>query len=114
MLAVSEGIAHLTLSLEESSDLENWYLGGIANFDIPVEEAEPTKFFRVMMGSIILDSDNDGVVDDFDAFPNDPSESKDTDEDGVGDNSDTFPEDASETTDTDGDGIGDNADAFPE
>ena len=69
------------------------------------------------------DSDNDGVPDDEDAFPNDPSESVDTDGDGIGNNADTdddgdgvadandpFPLDATESVDTDGDGIGNNAD----
>ncbi|MBT8443830.1 MAG: hypothetical protein KJO13_03740, partial [Gammaproteobacteria bacterium] len=37
----------------------------------------------------------------------------DTDGDGVSDDSDAFPTDPTETTDTDGDGVGDNADAFP-
>lgn len=61
----------------------------------------------------ITDSDNDGVADAQDAFPNDASETTDTDNDGVGDNSDAFVNDASETKDTDNDGVGDNADAFP-
>jgi len=61
----------------------------------------------------IVDSDGDGVPDDEDAFPNDPTEWEDTDGDGVGDNADAFPNDPTETTDTDGDGVGDNADAFP-
>ncbi|MBT8097388.1 MAG: S-layer homology domain-containing protein, partial [Woeseia sp.] len=56
------------------------------------------------------DTDGDGVPDDEDAFPNDPTEWEDTDGDGVGDNSDAFPNDPSETLDTDGDGIGNNAD----
>jgi beta-glucanase (GH16 family) len=60
-----------------------------------------------------LDSDDDGVADDADAFPNDPSETTDSDNDGTGDNADAFPNDASETTDSDNDGTGDNADAFP-
>ena len=60
-----------------------------------------------------LDSDGDGVNDNVDAFPNDPSETADSDGDGVGDNADAFPNDANETLDSDGDGIGDNADAFP-
>ncbi|MCH1540124.1 MAG: pre-peptidase C-terminal domain-containing protein [Candidatus Poseidonia sp.] len=38
-----------------------------------------------------FDGDGDGVPDDEDAFPDDPSESKDTDGDGVGDNSDLAP-----------------------
>lgn len=36
-----------------------------------------------------VDSDNDGVPDDQDAFPNDPTESVDTDNDGIGNNKDT-------------------------
>ena len=35
------------------------------------------------------DSDNDGVPDDDDAFPNDPNEQFDNDKDNIGDNSDT-------------------------
>ena len=37
------------------------------------------------------DSDGDGVEDDDDAFPNDPTETIDTDGDGVGDNADLTP-----------------------
>lgn len=59
------------------------------------------------------DSDGDGVNDDLDAFPNDPTETADTDGDGVGDNADAFPNDPTETTDSDGDNVGDNSDAFP-
>jgi hypothetical protein len=60
------------------------------------------------------DSDQDGVVDSLDAFPNDGTESADSDSDGTGDNADAFPNDASETADSDGDGTGNNADAFPD
>ncbi|WP_322790569.1 choice-of-anchor U domain-containing protein, partial [Thalassotalea loyana] len=60
-----------------------------------------------------LDTDDDGVGDNADAFPNDSSETLDTDNDGVGNNADAFPNDSSETLDTDNDGVGDNADAFP-
>lgn len=69
------------------------------------------------------DQDRDGVPDNLDAFPTDPTETKDTDHDGVGDNADTdddgddvpdtedlFPADPAESIDTDGDGIGNNAD----
>lgn len=56
------------------------------------------------------DSDGDGVPDNEDAFPNDPTEWDDTDGDGVGDNSDAFPTDPDESVDTDGDGTGNNAD----
>jgi alpha-tubulin suppressor-like RCC1 family protein len=60
-----------------------------------------------------VDTDRDGVVDDDDAFPSDPAESRDSDSDGVGDNSDAFPSDSNETLDSDSDGVGDNSDAFP-
>ncbi|MDA9008037.1 hypothetical protein N9J18_02235, partial [Porticoccaceae bacterium] len=60
-----------------------------------------------------VDSDNDGVNDDEDAFPNDASETADSDNDGTGDNADAFPNDASETADSDNDGVGDNADFAP-
>jgi len=82
------------------------------------------------------DADGDGIPDDEDAFPNNPSESADSDGDGVGDNSDNapntsnpgqedadgdgvgdvedaFPNDPTESADTDGDGVGDNADNAP-
>lgn len=47
------------------------------------------------------DDDNDGVSDDLDAFPYDPTESVDTDGDGIGDNSDP---------DADGDGFAKDTD----
>jgi len=56
------------------------------------------------------DSDNDGVIDDDDAFPNDPNETTDSDSDGVGDNSDNCPNDAN-ADQADGDGIGDACEA---
>ncbi|MEM0912237.1 MAG: galactose oxidase-like domain-containing protein, partial [Pseudomonadota bacterium] len=60
-----------------------------------------------------VDSDDDGIIDTEDDFPNDPNETSDSDGDGVGDNSDAFPNDPNESQDTDGDGVGDNTDAFP-
>jgi hypothetical protein len=59
------------------------------------------------------DTDGDGVSDNDDAFPLDPTESVDSDGDGVGDNSDAFPLNSTESVDSDGDGVGDNSDAFP-
>ena len=69
------------------------------------------------------DTDNDGVIDDEDAFPFDPDETLDTDFDGIGNNADddddgdgalddedAFPLDPNESVDTDGDGIGNNED----
>lgn len=52
----------------------------------------------------VTDSDGDGVPDEDDAFPNDPSESVDTDGDGVGNNADT---------DDDNDGVADVNDDYP-
>ena len=46
-----------------------------------------------------VDSDNDGISDQLDAFPLDPTETTDTDSDGIGDNADT---------DDDGDGYSDS------
>ena len=73
------------------------------------------------------DSDEDGVVDAKDAFPNDAQEWQDTDGDGIGntvdpdddgdgvaDDADEFPLDASESADRDEDGVGDNGDACPD
>ncbi|MDA8646188.1 DUF5011 domain-containing protein [Porticoccaceae bacterium] len=81
-----------------------------------------TEITRLVVVAV-QDSDNDGVDDNADAFPNDPNETLDTDGDGIGNNADTnddgdsvgdysdaFPLDASEWLDTDGDGIGNNAD----
>jgi len=61
----------------------------------------------------IKDTDGDGIPDNEDTFPDDPSEWKDSDGDGVGDNSDSFPYDPTEQKDSDGDGVGDNSDTFP-
>jgi len=70
-----------------------------------------------------IDKDGDGVNNNLDAFPTNPSEWTDTDGDGRGDNSDSdidgdghannrdaFPLDRTEWSDLDNDGIGDNAD----
>jgi PKD repeat protein len=52
----------------------------------------------ITVSSIFRDSDGDGVRDNVDAFPNDPSEQSDSDGDGVGDNADAFPYDPSKQT----------------
>ena len=72
----------------------------------------------------LTDTDNDGVTDAYDAFPEDPEESSDFDLDGTGDNADLdddndgyldtedeLPLDADEHLDTDGDGVGNNSDS---
>jgi gliding motility-associated-like protein len=77
----------------------------------------------LIANSCDTDDDNDGTLDEEDAFPLDGTEDTDTDGDGIGNNSDTdddndgtldeedaFPLDGTEDTDTDGDGIGNNSD----
>jgi hypothetical protein len=64
------------------------------------------------------DFDNDGVSNEDDKFPSEPSQWDDTDGDGYGDNpygyaADQFPEDPTEWFDTDRDGFGNNIDDFP-
>ncbi|MGA1873855.1 MAG: hypothetical protein ACMUHY_09310 [Thermoplasmatota archaeon] len=79
--------------------------------------------FHFTVHYILLDYDNDGIPDQKDMFPYNPTENFDTDEDGRGDNidpdndndgvldeEDAFPYDDSEWSDFDGDGVGDNAD----
>lgn len=69
------------------------------------------------------DDDNDGVIDENDAFPLDASEHSDIDGDFIGDNADldidgdnvaneddAFPTNPNESVDTDFDGVGNNAD----
>ena len=85
-----------------------------------------TRFQIARIGQSKPDTDNDGVVDPVDAFPDDPEEHADFDGDGIGDKSDMdddgdgvadaddlFPLDSLDWADTDSDGVGDNADAFP-
>ena len=60
-----------------------------------------------------LDTDQDGVNDLNDAFPNDATQTTDADGDGYGDNEagvnpDAFPSDETQWADSDGDGRGDN------
>jgi parallel beta-helix repeat protein len=65
--------------------------------------------------TIVFDSDEDGVKDIEDAYPNDPTQWEDRDGDSWGDNRwgnnpDAFPDDPNEWLDTDSDNIGNNAD----
>lgn len=62
------------------------------------------SIYAVMVGA---DSDDDGVPDGEDAFPNDPDESTDSDGDGVGDNGDSTPTDGTRCGDSDDDGCDD-------
>ena len=69
------------------------------------------KIFYILVTN--SDTDNDGVDDIYDLFPNNPSETVDSDGDGVGDNQDAFPDDALQAYDADNDGVGDDNDVFP-
>ena len=90
-----DNIYQLTVSAEDE-------LGASAQFSIAVQV-------------ITNDADSDGVLDENDAFPNDPSEWSDSDNDGVGDNSDAFPNNGTEWDDRDGDGLGsETADNCPD
>ena len=75
------------------------------------EKISPQVFnaLLMIMGKPV-DSDDDGVNDFDDDFPNDPAETRDTDGDDVGDNADEFPTDAREFRDSDVDDVGNNAD----
>ncbi|BDX08040.1 FG-GAP repeat domain-containing protein [Planctobacterium marinum] len=62
----------------------------------PIGCQESTRVDQITMPA---DSDSDGVLDPYDAFPNDPNESQDSDGDGIGNNADE---------DDDNDGIPDS------
>ncbi len=130
--------------IDESSGLIEWLPGQAGVYEITVEladaESQDLQSFSLEIEDLDQgpgdDMDNDGIPDDIDpdrdgdgvnndedAFPNDPSETKDSDGDGIGDNADAdrdgdqvpndedaFPDDPNESSDLDNDGIGDNAD----
>ena len=108
-----------------------------------LDGSDPNVVFEELSGFVTLallpdqnngDRDGDGVPDEEDEFPDDPSEQSDNDGDGIGDNADfdddndSLPDviedingngivDSTETdpnlSDTDGDGIDDATDIFP-
>ena len=57
--------------------------------DVAITKLEPMESICYLHdASECTDSDNDGVGDNADVFPNDAKESRDSDNDGVGDNKD--------------------------
>ncbi|AQQ68433.1 hypothetical protein Mag101_12920 [Microbulbifer agarilyticus] len=142
--AISEFMVEITLDGGAWEVLNSEYLDGKYVMPLPVidgvsevalkisaETADGNSIVNVINGAFLLgsdvaqhvDLDDDGVVDDLDHFPFDPTESGDADGDGIGDNSDTdrdndgvedsvdaFPDDPAEWLDSDGDGIGNNED----
>ena len=96
------------------------------------KSADATRSIKATMFQIAQlsptppDTDKDGVIDNLDAFPNDPTETVNTDDDDIGNNADpdddndglTDIEEAALGTnpllaDTDGDTVNDKMDAFP-
>jgi len=75
---------------------------GDYNVTLTVEDAAGNNATDTVKITVLLDTDGDGTPD-----LTDP----DDDNDGVNDDEDTFPLDPTETVDTDRDGIGNNADA---
>jgi hypothetical protein len=49
MMAVQNGQANLTLSVQESTDLNTWSEASEASIQIPIDAAQSTKFFRFAM-----------------------------------------------------------------
>ncbi len=113
ILLVDEGLTDITAVLSK-------FIQGSAN-DVEIQSGVNTY----LNFSLPPDSDNDGITDSEDAFPNDAGETTDNDDDGIGDNtdidddndgvldlSDIYPLISLEgRTDTDGDGIPNECDA---
>ena len=136
--AIAQTVASTNDAVEKNQDLIT--TSEIVQIVVVVQESLPTQIKNVVSGDIsveefeeasetinqtvVVDSDNDGIPNFSDAFPNDATESVDTDLDGIGNNADAdddgdgvedtfdaFPLDSTESVDTDLDGIGNNIDA---
>jgi Ca2+-binding EF-hand superfamily protein len=102
-----------TISYEYSYEIIGfvWNGSGYELDCVTLDAGQAVPSFSITYGQEVNnDYDNDGVDNEDDAFPYNPSETADTDGDGWGDNEDEFPNDADEWIDTDGDGVGDNSD----
>ncbi len=98
-------IYDLTLSPEEDDDRD-----GIINADDQCPATPASDIGTVNNQGCApteIDSDNDGVNDALDAFPDDPAETTDTDGDGLGDNREAELGTLPDNPDTDGDGFSD-------
>jgi len=104
---------HDVLIARGATDLNGWVLKKANDISadgrwIVGDGINPSGFQEAFLANISepvnVDTDGDGVLDDEDAFPNDPTEWDDTDGDGTGDNADD---------DDDNDGVPDEQDDFP-
>ncbi len=89
--AFSVGRSRVTLAALEGHQWENTYDFDLVNVnDDAYIDRDELDLLIVVCETVYdaFDGDGDGVPDKIDAFPNDPSETKDTDGDGVGDNAD--------------------------
>ncbi|MCB0184626.1 MAG: PKD domain-containing protein, partial [Caldilineaceae bacterium] len=91
------------------------YQGLVAEMRIYHDRADFGGDFAALYNELvatyfIMDRDGDGVPDDQDAFPDDPTETIDHDGDGFGDNSDNCAVANPDQGDTNGDGQGDACD----
>ena len=107
------GTFALTMNENPNVLIPGYYWLFALNADDVPSIGEPLQILRSLAVVGPSDRDGDGVPDDEDAFPDDPTEWADTDGDGYGDNGDAFPDDPTEWADSDGDGIGDNSDPTP-
>lgn len=117
----------LSIPLITSAD-DYFVIAVVDNLSAVIEtnETNNQRAAQLTITESTLDSDNDGVRDLEDAFPNEASETRDSDGDGIGDNRDPDDDndglsDAEEISlgtnpldsDSDADGIADGDDAFP-
>ena len=116
--AIAQTVASTNDAVEKNQDLIT--TSEIVQIVVVVQESLPTQIQNVVSGGIsveefeeasetinqtvVVDSDNDGIPNFSDAFPNDATESVDTDLDGIGNNTDI---------DDDGDGVIDSDDMYP-
>ncbi|GAA3928632.1 PKD domain-containing protein [Litoribacillus peritrichatus] len=120
VLTLPPGSAKVTIQLDEgeevnmdfSEDRKTWlhqyHLAAGADVDVVVRLKSKNGMLlghhtQPLTGAV-LDTDNDGVPDNQDAFPEDPNETQDSDQDGIGNNADT---------DDDNDDIADTSDRYP-
>ena len=92
------------ITSNEQNPTHIFQYGGTYTVKLIVEDNDGATGTDTITIIVKTDSDGDGVPDNEDAFPNDPSEWKDTDGDGTGDNADP---------DDDNDGYLDTEDLFP-